>query len=46
MNEAEYHRNVKEAAIALVNGIISFNEWYNWMKKLIKEKENNEVFKA
>lgn len=42
MSEAEYHRNVKEAAIALINGLISFDEWYEWQKKLIERRENKD----
>ena len=45
MSEAEYNNKVAEAALALINHLISYNEWEQWMKKLIKEKENNEIFK-
>lgn len=39
MTQNEYNNKVAAAALAFVNGIISYNEWYEWMKKLIEEKE-------
>lgn len=44
MSEAEYNNKVAEAAQAYIHHIITYSEWEQWMKKLIKEREN-EIFK-
>lgn len=46
MSEAEYNNKVAEAAQAYLHHIITYDEWEQWMKKLIKEKENDEIFKV
>ncbi len=45
MTAAEYNNKVAEAALALVNHLITYDEWESYMKKLIKEREN-EIFKT
>ena len=40
MTQNEYNNKVAEAVVALVNHIISYDEWEQWMKKLMEEKEN------
>lgn len=42
MNESEYNHKIAEVALALVNHIISYAEWEQWMSLLIKNKENTE----
>lgn len=39
MTQNEYNNKVAEAALALIHHLITYNEWEQWMKKLIKEKE-------
>ena len=39
MSEAEYNNKVAEAALPYLRHVISYNEWYDYMTKLIKEKE-------
>lgn len=48
MTQNDYNDKVAEAALALVNHIISYSEWEQWMSLLIKEKEKteNEIFKT
>ena len=43
MSESEYNKKVKAAADAYLNHIITFDEWYEYMKKLIEEKENSSI---
>mgnify|MGYP003300910972 CR=1 FL=1 len=45
MSEAVYNNKVAEAALAYLHKIITYDEWYNFMTKLIKEREN-EIFKT
>jgi len=39
MSESEYNSKVAAAVIAYVHHLISYKEWYDYMAKLIKEKE-------
>lgn len=43
MSETEYNNKVAEAAEALLSHLITYDQWYLWMKQLTKEKENDEV---
>lgn len=38
MNEAEYNNKVAEAALAYLHKIITYDEWYLTMAKLIERK--------
>lgn len=38
MTQNEYNNKVAEAAQAYIHHIITYDEWYSWMKKLIEEK--------
>ena len=40
MSESEYNQKVKAAADAYLNHIITFDEWYEYMKKLTKERKS------
>lgn len=44
MSESEYNNKVAEAVIAYVHHLISYKEWYDYMAKLIKEKETQNSF--
>lgn len=45
MTAAEYNNKVAEAALAYIHHLITYSEWELYMKKLIKEREN-EIFKT
>jgi hypothetical protein len=40
MSESEYKKKVKAAAEAYLNHIITYDVWYEYMKKLTKERKS------